>query len=278
MKQKLIDIDSVFRGKNPKLLKLIPGFLLSYLKRIAHEDELNEFLESTSELPAFEFVDRVLLEEFGAKVISEGLENIPKTGKYIIAANHPLGGPDGMALLHEVKKARTDIIVPVNDLLMNVPNMRDLFIPINKHGSNAENVRIINDTFASESLMLYFPAGLVSRKKSGHISDLPWKSTFLKKAIRFQRDIIPTHVSGRNSNFFYNLANLRKTLGIKANLEMLYLVNEMYKQRGKKIKISFGKPIPHQIFDKRMSTLEWSQKVREHVYRVENDINCEFKY
>ncbi len=278
MEQKLIDIDNVFRSKNPKLLKLIPRFLISYLKKIAHEDELNGFLESHAHLPAYEFVDSVLLDEFGAKVISEGLENIPKSGKYIIAANHPLGGPDGMALIHEVTKVREDLVVPVNDLLMNVPNLRSLFIPINKHGSNAENVKIINDTFASDSLMLYFPAGLVSRKKSGHISDLPWKSTFLKKAIRYKRDIIPTHISGRNSNFFYNLANLRERLGIKLNIEMLYLVNEMYKQRDKTIKITFGKPISYQTFDKRMNTLAWSQRLREHIYDLEKDKNSEFKY
>lgn len=278
MTQKLIDIDNVFRSKNPKLLKLIPRFLISYLKRITHEDELNSFLELSAQLPAYEFIDRVLLEEFGAKVLSEGLENIPKTGKYIIAANHPLGGPDGMALMHEIKKVRTDLIIPVNDLLMNVPNLTDLFIPINKHGSNADNVKIINDSFASESLMIYFPAGLVSRKMSGKITDLEWKPTFLKKAIRFKRDIIPTHVSGRNSNFFYNLANLREFVGLKSNIEMLYLVDEMYKQRGKTIKITFGKPISYQIFDKRMSILEWSQKLRKHIYEIEKDATCEFKY
>lgn len=278
MKKKLIDIDNVFKGKNPGLLKLIPRFLISYLKRITHEKELNEFLEANIDLPAYEFVDRVILDEFGAKVLSEGIENIPERGKYIIAANHPLGGPDGMAMIHEIKKVRTDLIIPVNDLLMNVPNLTNLFIPINKHGSNAENVQIINDTFASDALMLYFPAGLVSRKKSDHISDLPWKSTFLKKAIRFKRDVIPAHVSGRNSNFFYNLANLRKALGIKANIEMLYLVNEMYKQRGKTIKITFGKPISYQTFDKRMNSLEWSQKVREHVYKLERDPKSDFNY
>ena len=278
MKQKLIDIDNVFRSKNPKLLKIIPRFIISYLKRITHENGLNGFLETHSNLPPFEFVDEVLLGEFGAKVFSKGLENVPKTGKYIIAANHPLGGPDGMALIHEVNKVRSDMIIPVNDLLMNVPNLQPLFIPINKHGSNAENVRIINNTFASESILLYFPAGLVSRKKAGHISDLEWKQTFITKAKRFERDVIPAHIDGRNSNFFYNFANLRVKLGIKANIEMLYLVNEMYKQRDKTINITFGKPISYQTFDKRMSNIEWAGKVRKHVYEIEKDPDYKFNY
>ena len=278
MKQKLIDIEKVFKSKDSKLFKMLPRFLISYLKRIVHEDEINKFLESHTKSTGIEFVNEVLHDEFGAKTVWEGLENVPVKGKYIIAANHPLGGPDGMALMLTLSKVRRDLIFPVNDLLMNVPNTKELFIPINKHGSNAENVRIINDTFASNSLLCYFPAGLVSRKQKGKISDLQWQQTFVTKAKRFERDIIPTHINGRNSNFFYNLANLRSWLGIKANIEMLYLVNEMYKQRGKTIKITFGKPIPYQTFDKRMKNLEWAQKIREHVYDVETNPNCQFNY
>jgi len=276
--QKLVDIDDVFKRKNPTLFKLIPGFILSYLKRIVHEDEINSFLEEHPDLEDFEFVDQVILNEFGAKVESVGIEHIQPHGRYIIASNHPLGGPDGMALIHEVGKIRKDIIFPVNDILMNVPNIKKLFIPINKHGSNAENIRIINDTFASESLLLYFPAGLVSRKRSGAIADLPWKQTFITKAKQYQRDIIPTHIDGRNSNFFYNLANLRVRLGIKSNIEMLYLANEMYKQRDKTIRITFGKPIPYQTFDKRMKNNAWAQKVREHIYTLENNPKNEFSF
>ena len=209
-----------------------------------------------------------LLEEFQTKILVKGLENVPATGRYIIASNHPIGGLDGLALMSVVGKIRKDIVFPVNDLLMNLPNIKELFIPINKHGSNAENVKIINDTFASDVMILYFPAGLVSRKQSGKIIDLEWKKTFLTKAKRFKRDIIPAFIDGRNSNFFYNLANLRKFLGMKANIEMLYLSDEIFKQKNKTINIVFGKPIPYSKFDKTNSDKKWAEIVKQETYSL----------
>jgi putative hemolysin len=196
------------------------------------------------------------------------LENFPAAGRQIIVANHPLGGLDGMALMREIAKVRQDFLFPVNDLLMHLPNLKELFIPINKHGSNADNIRLFNQTFASDKLLLYFPAGLVSRKQNGKIVDLEWKKTFLSKAIQYQRDVIPVHISGRNTNFFYNLARWRAKLGIKSNIEMLYLVDEMVKQKDKLIRITFGKPIAVATFDKRRPHAQWAELVKAHVYAI----------
>jgi len=258
------------------MYKLIPGFVMSYLKRVIHQDELNKALYRHRNKYGLDFIDAIL-DEFGLIVETKGLENLPATGRYLIASNHPLGGLDGMALMREIGRVRNDFIFPVNDLLMNLPNLRDFFIPINKHGSNAENVKLINDTFAGNALLLYFPAGLVSRKQKGKISDLEWKKTFVSKAIQFKRDIIPVHISGRNTDFFYRLANWRTRLGIKANIEMLYLVDEMLKQKDKIIKITFGKPISVELFDKRHSRAEWAAKLRAHVYAIGRGEQHDFK-
>ncbi len=265
--EKIVDVEEVIRNKNPHLLKILPGFILRYLKRIIHENEINSLLNKNRNKFGLDFVDAVL-DEFGVKIVVKGEENIPKTGKCIIASNHPLGGLDGVALLSVVGKIRKDLIFPVNDILLYVPNSKELFIPINKHGSNTENIKIINDTFASDVILLYFPAGLVSRKQSGKIIDLPWKKTFISKAKQFKRDIIPAYIDGRNSNFFYNFANLRTFLKIKSNIEMLYLVNETYKQKDKTVNIIFGKPIPYETFDKRNSYLKWAELMKEHVYNI----------
>jgi putative hemolysin len=206
----------------------------------------------------------------------KGLENIPATERCIIAANHPLGGLDGMALMLAVSQVRKDIVFPVNDILLNIKNLRELFIPINKHGSNAENIKIINDTFASDNVICYFPFGLVSRKSKGDIKDLEWKTTFLSKARRFKRDIIPTHISGRNTNFFYNLANLRKSLKIKANIEMLYLPDELSKQKNKILVFTFGKAVPYGFFDKRHSMTEWAELMRQYVYKLGDGFDQSF--
>jgi len=265
----LIDIRRVFASKNPRLLKFIPGFVISYLKRVIHQDELNATLERNKEKMGLEFID-VILEEFGAKIKVEGIENLPATGRYIIAANHPLGGIDGMALMRVVGQVRKDILFPVNDLLLYLPNLRPLFIPINKHGLNTENLKIFDESFASGAAILYFPAGMCSRKVKGKIIDLEWKKTFISKARKFRRDIIPVYIRGRNSNFFYRLANWRVKLGIKANIEMLYLVDEMFKQKDKEILIRFGTPVPHQVFDNNRKDAEWASFMKEKVYSLAN--------
>ena len=271
----LINVEKVIREKSPRLADKIPQFIYNYLKRIIHQDSLNDAIRRFDDQKGLDFVNSIL-GFMGVNITYEGLENITAEGRYIIASNHPLGGLDGLALMKVVGLVRQDIVFPVNDLLMNVPNLIPLFIPVNKHGSNAQNLMLMNDTFASDKAILYFPAGLCSRKQNNKILDLEWKKTFITKARTFKRDIIPVHINGRNSEWFYNLANWRKRLGIKANIEMLYLVDEMYKQHDKNINITFGKPISWTIFDNRFPDLVWAQKVKQHVYSIESNISAIF--
>lgn len=265
--KKFIDIDKIVGGKNPRVLKILPAFILKYLKRITHQDELNVILNKFEHIKGVEFVDNIF-KEFNITIQTKGLENINPEGRYIIVSNHPLGGLDGMALINVAGKIKPNIKFPVNDLLMNLPNLAPLFIPINKHGSNKNNIKIIEDTFASDANILYFPAGLCSRKINGKIIDLEWKKTFVSKARQHHREVIPAYIDGQNSNFFYNLSNTRKILGIKVNIEMLYLVDEMFKSKNKTININFGVPIKPIIFDNSKTDLEWANFVREIVYNL----------
>jgi len=274
-----IDVKSLFAAKNPRLLKIIPGFIFSIIKKIVHQDTINGFIYKHRDKFGLAFVSAMLL-EFGVKmevITSSGStiddndqsEIIPPHGRFIIASNHPLGALDGLALLHVAGQSRPDVVFPVNDLLMFIPGLKPLFIPINKHGKNTENVELIHQTFASDKTILYFPAGLVSRKqKGGRILDLDWKKTFVTQAKRYQRDIIPVYISGRNTNFFYNLANLRKKLGIKANIEMMLLPDEMLRQKDKTIRLIFGDPIPWFTLDRSHTDAEWAQIIKEKVYRL----------
>jgi putative hemolysin len=261
----LIDVQKVFADKNPTLSRMIPGFIVSYLKRIIHQDEINAFLMQHGHLKGLPFVDEVV-NMFRPSITLRGLDNITPEGRFVVASNHPLGGLDGIVLMQAIGKVRHDIQFPVNDILLNISNLQPLFVPINKHGSNADNIRILNETFEGNSIVCYFPFGLVSRKRKGIIRDLDWKKTFLSKARRYKRDVVPTHISGRNSDFFYRLANLRKFLGIKANIEMLYLVEEFFKQQDQDICITFGSPIPWQFFDRRHTENQWAERLRGFVY------------
>ncbi len=262
-----LNIENVIRSKNPKLLKFLPRFIISYLKRIIHQDEMNATIYNHRDKFGLDFVDATL-KDFNISIEIKGLENIPPSGGCIFVANHPLGGMDGMAFFQAIGKVRKDLVFPVNDLLLALPGLKELYVPINKHGLNTQNIDIIEKTFASEKAILYFPAGLCSRKTRGKIIDLEWKKTFVSKAKKYHREIIPTHIDGRNSNFFYNLANLRKFLGLKVNFEMLYLVDEMYKQKNKTIKVKFGKPISYKTFDNTLKDAQWAEKVKQIVYKL----------
>lgn len=274
--EKFIDLEGVISRKNPRLLKLIPGFIIRYLKRVVHQDQINGDIWRNRDRFGLDFVEAIL-KEFGAKITVKGIENIPPAGRWIVASNHPLGGLDGMALMHVVGKVRRDLLFPVNDLLMNLENLKELFIPINKHGSNMGNARLIDNAYASDMALLYFPAGLCSRKQKDGICDLEWKKSFITKARSHKRDVIPCYIDGRNSNWFYNLSRFRTWLGIKTNIEMLYLVDEMYRQEDQSIVITFGKPISYQTFNKTHSDTEWAQKVKMHVYNLKNNPETVFE-
>ena len=267
-KEKLqIDIDNILSTKKIKM----PGFVVNYLKKITHQDEMNQFLAENHTKYGIDFSDAVI-DFFKVNIHVENIERIPATGRYILVSNHPLGGLDGLALISTVGKIRKDIFFPVNDLLLYLKNMSNIFIPLNKHGRNSQTgIGQLNDAFESDAMVLYFPAGLCSRKQKNGICDLEWKKTVITKAKQFKRDIIPVHFEGRNSNFFYNLANLRKFFGIKANIEMLYLSDEMYKQRNKSFKITVGNPISYETFTKEKKDIEWSAWLKDQVYALNNN-------
>lgn len=267
-----IYLKEVIRNKSASLSRIMPRFVLNYLRRIVHEEDVNSFLDRHGHKVGLPFVEAII-EEFEIDIRIIGKENIPAEGRYILAANHPQGGLDGIAFMKATASVRQDFVFPVNDILLNIDNLKPFFIPVNKHGSNAENIRTFNETFASEKLLLYFPAGLVSRKKKGKIRDLEWKKTIVTKARQHKRDIIPVYIDARNSNFFYRLANFRTGLGIKANIEMLYLVNETYKQQGRTMTFVFGDPISWESFDRSKTDLQWAAMLREKVYELKKNNN-----
>ncbi len=268
-----IDLRKAIGDKNPRLLRMLPGFVIRYLERTIHQDELNEIIRRYGKMDGVEFV-RHALEFMGVSYETYGLENIPKEGKFIFVSNHPLGGLDGMVFIKAIGEIFPEVRFPVNDLLLNIPGLNTIFLPINKHGSQTrEAVRAIEAAYASDAQILYFPAGLCSRKKRGKIVDLKWQKHFINKAVQYKRDVIPVYFSGRNSNFFYNLSNIRIMLGIKANIEMIYLPGEMFKQKDKKLALRVGKPIPYTTFDRSHRADYWTEYVREQVYALGNVLN-----
>ena len=224
-----IDLRRVIAGKNRALLKIIPRPIVRYLERVIHVDELNRGLALLDGREGLSFL--------GVSVDVAGLENLDDAERPMVVANHPLGGLDGVALMHVV-------------------------------GSNSDNVRLVENAFGSDTALVHFPAGLCSRKKGGLIRDMQWQKSFVVRSRRYQRDVVPVHADGRNSQFFYNLARLRRWFGLRFNVEMLYLADEMFKQSGNTIRLTFGRPIRWSTLHDRRSSWEWARRLRAHVYRV----------
>ena len=269
--EKTIDIDSILKEKMGPKVKWVPRPLVAWLKRIVHQDEVNRFLWESRDKVGTPWLE-ACVEYLQMTLQVEGKENLPDPadGKlYTFVSNHPLGGEDGVALgaiigRHYDSRFR----YLVNDLLMNLPGLAPLCIPINKTGHQARNFpAIVKAGFESQNHMLMYPAGLCSRKRNGVIRDIPWSKTFIVKSVEYQRDIVPIHFSGENSKFFYRLANFSDRF-LPFNLAMLFLVDEMYKNVGKTFRVTIGKPIPWQTFDKSKTPLEWAQFVQDKVYSL----------
>jgi 1-acyl-sn-glycerol-3-phosphate acyltransferase len=265
---KPINIRQIFMEKNPGLAKIMPGFVFRYIHRILHIDFINDFLLRNGHLSGNSFVDQAVT-EFNVKEHIYGYDNIPESGRFIFASNHTLGGFDSLLLMKYVYKKLGSLKFLSNDVLMGIPSLSYMFIPVNKHGNNSREVALaLEDAYNSDNQILIFPSGLASRKIKGKIVDLEWKKHFITKAIQHQRDIIPVFIGGRNSDFFYRLANFRKFIRLKWNIEMFFLPDELMKHRNSDIPVYFGKPIPFQTFDKSKTHLEWAKWVKEQVYKI----------
>ena len=271
-----INIESVLIEKSPKLYKILPRFILNWLKKTLHEKDINRILKDLEKDHEISFINNGL-KKLGVKSKGIGLNNIPNNRGVILVANHPLGGLDGVAMIQQISNSRTDINFLVNDILTQINKLKPYFIPINKHGKNSrKNLLQIDELYNSEKCIVLFPAGLVSRRqKNKEIKDLEWKKSFITKAKKYNKTIIPVHVQGLNSSKFYNLSYWRKKLGIKLNIEMLFLADEMFKQSGATITFTFGKPISPNILTNELTDLEWAQKIKNHVYELENNPNFE---
>ena len=267
--EKTIDIEKILRDKMGKKARYVPRFVISWLKKIIHEDEVNRFLWENRKLEGTEWLT-ACVQYLDMTLDIVGAENLPDKhdGKlYTFVSNHPLGGQDGVSLgsiigQHYDGKFR----YLVNDLLLNLPGLKPVSIGINKTGRQSRDFpRMVEAGFNSDNHLLMFPAGLNSRKLNGEIHDLPWKKTFITKSIETHRDVVPIHFSGRNSKRFYRIAKFSDRW-LPFNLAMLFLVDEMYRNVGKTFRITIGKPIPWQTFNKTKSPMEWAKFVEDRVY------------
>ncbi|MCC6370832.1 MAG: 1-acyl-sn-glycerol-3-phosphate acyltransferase, partial [Bacteroidia bacterium] len=267
--KKFIDVEKILKEKAYKLYRWLPRFAINWLKRKLHEDDINNAMSVLKDKRGLDFNTKAL-DMIKARVESVHPENIPATGNVTVAGNHPLGGLDGMALIKAVGEVRPDVHFFVNDILKSIHNYGDVFVAVNKLGAaSAGSLRTMEEIFRQGGAVLIFPAGLVSRKQNGIVRDLSWKKSFVTQAIDHKRQVLPVFIEGENSKFFYNFAHWRKRLGIKANIEMLFLPDEMFRADKKNIRIHFGKPFSYKVFNESRSHKAWADLMYQYIYSPE---------
>jgi len=264
-----IDIRKVIRAKSPKLARRVPGFFYNWLSRILHLREVNEIIMSHGHLKGAPFVGK-FIESLNIRYEIVGEDFSPTKGERLMfVSNHPLGGLDGTIILKVLNEKFGTTRTLANDFLMAVSPLKDWFVPINKVGSQVRHsAKLVEEMYESETHILIFPAGLCSRKIKGKVMDLTWQKHFIQRAVQQKMNIVPVFFEGRNSNFFYNLARIRKALRIKFNIEMVFLVDEMFRQRNQIFRLHIGNPIPWQTFTPSKRPIEWAEEIKQRTYAL----------
>lgn len=268
-----INLHNILRARLPrKAGRFVPGFLITGLEKVIHQDELNEMLRVAYPLRGSAFA-RKILDYLDISVEVKGLDKLREGVRYMFASNHPLGGLDGIALIAILGEKYGDdgVRFLVNDMLMNVEPLRDVFLPINKFGAQGrEAAKVINEALHSDKQILQFPAGLVSRlHDDGSIQDLTWQKAFVAKAIETERPIVPVRFEGLNSSKFYKAARLRKKMNLKFNFEQVLLPGEVCKARGSRYRVIFGEPVSvRELKARNLPPLALAAQLRREVYSL----------
>ncbi len=268
----LIDLDKIICNSKSKILKSMPRFVVNYLKKLIHQEEVNEQIITHQDKFGLDFV-MATLSYLNITTETFGIDKLSENGRFIFVCNHPLGGVDFYAALIAAREKFPQVKVIANEILMNLKNLQELFLPVNAFGRSPQRYYdMINSAMASDIQLMTFPAGEVSRRRKGVIKDGPWHRSFIRNALEYKRDVVPVYIHAKNSNRFYILGRLREKLGIKLNFELILLPDELFKQRNKTIRVVVGKPISYETFTNTKEPNDWAQNVKEIVYSLQKEL------
>lgn len=265
-----INLESIIESKNPEFFSRLPKILgrgiLSLLKSVLHADEINRFIEGGKEKRGLEFIDEIFeYLDFAYMLTSKDLSKIPAEGKLIIVSNHPLGALDGLALLKAVSEVRRDVKIVVNDVLLKIENLKDLFLPFDifSERTQRQNLIGIKNALMKEEAVIFFPSAEVSRLGINGVTDGKWQNGAVYFARKYEVPVLPVYVQARNSFFFYILSMINK------NTSMFLLPHQLFRSRSTNIRLKIGDPIPGAVFKNETTGASTLTKLlRSHVYRI----------
>ncbi|MCU7811621.1 MAG: lysophospholipid acyltransferase family protein, partial [Candidatus Thiodiazotropha sp. (ex Notomyrtea botanica)] len=266
----MLNLEQVLTQRFPGFFDSKPRILtkpmLTLLRMLFHEREVNRFLEENHGVRGLDFIEKVL-EYFDLDylVSNRDLENIPPTGRVVIVANHPLGALDALSLIQMISRVRSDIRVVANDLLSALEPLGDLLLPVDNlgGGSSRKGIKQVYAALEREELVIVFPAGEVSRLRPNGVRDVHWKSGFLQFVRRTASPLLPIFIDAKNSPLFYAVSMLYKPIAA------FLLVGEMFRQRSNTIGFRVGELIPASHLNiEGIRPKARVRMVRKHFYRV----------
>lgn len=268
----LIDVDELL---GPQLKKKLPRFARNFLKKRIHQEDINDCILKAEHYKGVGFFDEAL-DYIGITYRVRGLENLDMSKKYVFACNHPLGGPESLIIGSIFRKIYgAGFKVPSNELIYSMKPLQEFFVPVNIFGKQSRDINErISDMFRSDSQVVVFPSGMCARKIGSKLTEMPWKKMFITQARKFERDVVPVHISGHNSKWYFFLTKLSKFLKLKFNLGMIFLVDELFNQAGKEFVITFGEPVPYTVFDRSKSDMQWADEIKDKVELLSRDNGC----
>ncbi|MBR4977463.1 MAG: glycerol acyltransferase [Bacteroidales bacterium] len=268
----LLDLNEIL---GPKMARKLPGFVKRFFARRLHLKQINDCIMKSEHYAGVGFFDEAL-DYVGITYRVRGEENLDLSKKYLFACNHPLGGPEALIIGSIFRRIYGEgFKVPSNKLLYNMKPLQEFFIPVSVGGKQGREIADnIAKMFESDQQTLVFPAGLCAKSIKGVVTEMPWKKMFVAQARKYERDVVPVHISGHNSKWYFFLSWLSRTLKLKFNLGMIFLVDELFKQKGNEFIITFGQPIPYSTFDKTKTDLQWADHVKNIVKNLASDNGC----
>ena len=268
----ILDLNEIL---GPKMSAKLPGFVKRFLARRLHIKQINDCIMKAEHYAGAGFFDEAL-DYIGITYKVRGEENLDLSKKYLFACNHPLGGPEALIIGSIFRKIYGDgFMVPSNQILYNMKPLQEFFVPVSVGGRQGRGIaEKIAGMFESDRQVLVFPAGLCAKSIKGVVTEMPWKKMFITQSRKYERDVVPVHISGHNSKWYFFLSWLSRTLKLKFNIGMLYLVDELFGQKGNEFVITFGKPVPYESFDSSKTDLQWADEVKNIVKNLASDNGC----
>lgn len=267
------ELAKALKFKKNKINAIVPA-LMQLLKL----DKLNLLYQKNSNLNTQDFIPTVLNDlNIQYHVSEKDLKNIPQNGSFIIVANHPYGGIDGLILLDILINKRPDIKVLANFLLSKIEPIKDYIINVNPFeniGSKKINISAAKHVLQviQEHPIAIFPAGEVSALSLNQlkIADKPWQTGVGKLIKNSKVNVIPVYFSGKNSLAF-NLLGL-----LNPSLRTLKLPSELFNKK-QPIKVRIGKPIKYKSLED-FSPPALVQYLRAKTYSLSGSLPKEINY